>query len=102
MRLKQLHQYLGELIAAGVDPDSIVCIHQDADSDLYEVDECDFVSGHYREDPSPKMPAPLRREGTVIRLKAIGVDYAELDKDYAVGEMPVEVPEKDWPRGWGN
>lgn len=102
MRLRQLHEYLSALIEAGVDPETIVCIHQDVDSELFEVNECDLVSGFYREDPSPKMPAPLHREGTVIRLKSVGVDYPDIDASHVIHDLPVESPEKDWPNGWGN
>lgn len=101
MRLKQLHQYLGELIAANIDPDTIVCIHEDTEMELFEVDGVELVDGPYREDPSPLMPGPLARNGRVILLTATGLDYAPLERWHTTVDLPVEAPEKSWPNGWG-
>lgn len=103
MRLNQLHQYLGELIAAGQDPETIVCIHHydtDVNMELSEVHDADLLTGPYRADPAPKMPAFLNREGTVLLLKA-GVDYSSLDGTHKFTALPVDAPEKSWPHGWG-
>jgi hypothetical protein len=103
MRLNQLYQYLGELIAAGQDPETVVCIHHfdgDLNMELSEIDDADLLTGPYRADPAPKLPAYLTREGTVLLLKA-GSDYSGLSETHQIHESPVEVPEKSWPHGWG-
>ena len=100
MRLQQLHQYLGELLAAGTNPETIVCVAAEDSQELFEISQCDLVTGTYREDPAPKMPAPLVREGAVLLLKGVGVDYSALDSTHLIGDLPVESPEKTWPNGW--
>lgn len=102
MDIGQLHEYLGELLQAGVDPHTIVCLPEGDDGELFELEDCDLVQGAFREDPSPKLPAPLFRQGQVIRLKSVGFDCSSIDPaDEIVIDLPVEAPEKKWPNGWG-
>ncbi|KKN85103.1 hypothetical protein LCGC14_0282720 [marine sediment metagenome] len=108
MRLQQLYEYLGGLLEVGVAPDIIVCLpesvgglSEDAGMDLSEVDSVALVTGPYREDPSPKMPAPLSRSGKVLLLTSVNQDYGPLEHTHDFEDLTVEVPEKTWPNGWG-
>lgn len=101
MRLNQLYQYLGELITAGLDPETVVCIHGDVDMEVMEVCDVDLLTGPYRADPAPKMPAFLPRNGTVLLLKTC-LDYDSLSESHQREDLTAECPEKSWPNGWGN
>lgn len=108
MRLKQLHQYLGELLEAGIEPDTIVCLSESIESlsgdegmELSEIDTGALVTGPYREDPSPKLPAPLTRSGKVLLLTSVNQDYDRLENTHIFENLTVEEPEKAWPNGWG-
>lgn len=102
MTLEQLHKYSGELLKAGINPHAVVCIPESDDGELYELVDLDLVNGSFREDPSPKMPAPLHRRGQVVRLKSIDFDSSLIDTEgQTVTDMPIDAPEKQWPNGWG-
>lgn len=101
MRLSSLYAHLGELIEDGVDPDTILCLPCELTNELWEVDNCLSIEGAFREDPSPKKPAPLMKEGRVIVLTHVGSDLEFIEHSHAEHDLPVEAPEKTWPRGWG-
>jgi len=106
MRLQQMHQYLGELLEKGLDPNTIITIHDntvnmdgDDSMDLYEVTGSELISGPYMEDPSPKMCGFYFRKGTVLLLTSC-IDYQPLyNEHYHFHEVPVDEPEKTWPVG---
>lgn len=106
MRIEQLRDYLTELIAAGVDPNMPVCIHEDEHpvTCVTEVDDAAILFGPFREDPSPKACGFLRTRGKFLLLKSAGnLDYEPLfDQEstpYTPVDVPVSVPMKTWPNG---
>ncbi|EDD8358793.1 hypothetical protein BXL72_21975 [Salmonella enterica subsp. enterica serovar Enteritidis] len=101
MRLHQLREFLDATLAAGVDPDTIVCIHDADANELVEVTDADLMDGPYREDPSPKCPAFLIRSGRVLLLTSEAVDYGQFIEHHNREHLPVDAPEKTWPAGWG-
>ncbi|WP_408601654.1 hypothetical protein [Pseudomonas sp. PLMAX] len=107
MRLKQLHDYLGKLLAAGVDPNKIVCIHGRTEGtgveELSEVSSARLVTGPFLGDPLPKMPAYLAGNEQVLLLRTFTLNY---DKHFGatgvdVERLPTRDPEKSWPYGYG-
>lgn len=107
MRLKQLHDYLGKLLAAGVDPNKIVCIHGRTEGkdveELSEVSSARLVTGPFLGDPTPKMPADLAGNEQVLLLRTFTLNY---DSHFnttgvLVERLPTRDPEKSWPYGYG-
>lgn len=98
MDLKTLHAYLGQLLAAGVDP--AIPVAGLVDSWPCEIHDVAMLTGEYRGDPAPKLPAFAPRRGTVLALVPITEDVAELlNPREASGvvthtdtELPVEPP----------
>ncbi|XAI97198.1 hypothetical protein [Dolichospermum phage Dfl-JY45] len=103
MRLIQLRDYLNELIAAGVDGNTVVCAPFGAGENLEfgELNRASLATGPFREDPAPLMPAPLCSTGQTLILSSVlqsvgGVLNSDrYDVDF---DIP-EVPEKSWPYG---
>lgn len=103
MRINQLRDYLDALIASGIDPNTLVCIH-DSDPALCPMEVVDSVmlKGVFREDPSPKMCGPLTSTGTFLLLQTF-IDYDQVlntrPAAYELIDVAVEPPEKSWPNG---
>lgn len=103
MRIGQLRDYLEALIAAGVDPHTPVCIHDEVPViSAIEVADATLLNGRFREDPSPQLCAFRNIEGNFLLLKS-SLDYDPmLNADpvkYVETDAGVEVPEKSWPNG---
>ena len=103
MRINQLRDYLDALIAAGVDPNLPVCIHdEDPAQEAIEVCDADLYEGQFLEDPAPKMCGFLNSRGRFLLLET-SIDYdAMLNGSaprYVRVESGVEAPEKSWPNG---
>ncbi len=103
MRIGQLKAYLEALIAAGVDPNTPVCIHDEMPAiSAIEVSDAALLNGHFREDPSPKLCGFRSVKGNFLLLKS-SLDYAPmLDAfpiNYSEVETGIDVPEKSWPNG---
>lgn len=107
MRLKQLHDYLGKLLAAGVDPDKIVCIHGRTDGkgvvEISEVSSARLVTGPFLGDPLPKMAPYLEGNEQVLLLRTFGLNYGDHynSAGVSVERLPTRDPEKSWPQGYG-
>ena len=104
LRINQLRDYLDALIAAGVDPNTPVCIHNNEApiSSAIEVDEAMLLAGNFDEDPSPKMCGFISSSGTFLMLQSC-LDYDAMlnaqPQKYIEVETGVESPEKSWPNG---
>lgn len=92
MNLKQAHQYLGELLAAGVAPETPL-------AGLYQGWPCEIadavlLEGRYNGDPSPKLSAFAPRTGAVLALVPIGEDPSDLTNDgtHVSSAPPVAFP----------
>ena len=107
MRLKQLHDYLGKLLAAGVDPNKIVCIHGSTDGkgvvELSEVSSARLVTGPFLGDPLPKMAPYLEGNEQVLLLRTFGLNYGDHynSAGVSVERLPTRDPDKSWPYGYG-
>jgi hypothetical protein len=99
MRLNQLHEYLGQLLSAGVDPHTVVCIP--TDGEFGELSRAERVTGPFREDPAPLLPGPLQSRGTVLVLTSVLDDlYDILNRpEYESDREFPEAPDKAWPHG---
>lgn len=104
MRIRQLLTFLEGAIAAGVDPDTIVCTYAGEGENIAEVLEiagARLVTGHFLEDPSPKCPSFLQRDGRVLLLEPGDIDLEPLEATHVVEPLPNDQPAKTWPNGWG-
>lgn len=107
MRLKQLYDFIGKLLEAGVDPNKIVCIHGRSEGkdvqELSELSSARLVTGPFLGDPTPKMPAYLASNEQVILLRTFTMDYSSCLHGSGVEaeRLPVRDPEKSWPYGYG-
>lgn len=92
MNLGTLHQYLGQLIAAGVDPS--VPVAGITEGWPQEIADIQLLTGPYYYDPSPKMVANVRTNGTVLALVPINEDTADIlnEKTHKEDALPVEPP----------
>lgn len=92
MNLTTLHQYLGQLLKAGVSPDLPVAGITEGWPN--EISDVRLLSGSYFYDPSPKMVANVRRDGMVLALVPTNEDVSELlnKKTHEEAELPVEPP----------
>lgn len=96
MNIKQLRDYLDALLTAGMDPHTPVCIP--ADDEAYELSDSKLISGPFREDPAPKMPAFIFSHGTFVLFQTSD-DYEWLgNQRYREVDGP-EVPCKEWKPG---
>ena len=101
MNLKQLHEWFGKLLEAGVDPKlAVTCL---VDGWPCEVSDAAFATGGFKGDPSPQMVAFSQSSGHTLVLVPIGQDQAELFSQSETGlppshlecELPVEFPSYD-------
>ena len=92
MNLKQAHQYLGDLLAAGVAPETPLA----AMSNRWpcEIADAVLLKGSYNGAPSPKLSAFAPRTGKVLALVPIGEDPSDLTNDgkHTGSEPPVVFP----------
>jgi hypothetical protein len=103
MRIGQLKDYLEALIAAGFDPNTPVCIHEEVPAiSAIEVSDVALLNGHFREDPSPKLGGFRSVNGSFLLLKS-SLDYAPMldafPVNYSEIETGVDIPAKSWPAG---
>jgi hypothetical protein len=103
MRIGQLRDYLEALIAAGIDPCTPVCMHDEVPaSGAIEIDDAALLKGLFREDPAPKLCGFLSTDGTFLMLKS-SIDYDPMlnctSTKYVEVETGVVAPEKSWPNG---
>ncbi|ANN80871.1 hypothetical protein [Bordetella flabilis] len=96
MNVQQLRDYLDALLKSGVSPDTPICIA--ANSEASEVDNIAIVSGPFREDPAPKMPAFLHSEGKFVFLETCD-DYEWMGRQQYQRIDAPPVPEKEWAPG---
>lgn len=97
MNLRELHEYSGKLLTAGVSGElPIVALVQ---SELCEISDAAMLAGEYKGDPSPKMIAFSRMEGQMLALIPISEDQAALTNPSEAGpathivcDLPVEPP----------
>ncbi|EAT2030497.1 hypothetical protein [Citrobacter freundii] len=109
MRLLELKNYLDEILNAGIDPDTLICLADTASEplELFEITDVTAVTGPYREDPAPKMPAFLRRNGDILLftssalLSTHELEATENNNLYKIRDINIDTPEKSWPKGWG-
>lgn len=89
MNLQELHNYLGHLLEAGVDPNlpatSVV------DGVPMEISEARLLTGTYSYDPAPKLPGFTRREGTVLALMPCFEDISDGLNEGWLKESPLPV-----------
>lgn len=92
MNLKQAHQYLGELLAAGIAPETPV-------AGLSHGWPCEIVDavlleGSYNGDPLPKLSAYTPKTGVVLALVPIGEDPSDLtnEGEHSLSASPVPFP----------
>ena len=92
MDIGTLHRYLGQLIAAGVNPTYPVA--GITEGWPQEISQIRLLSGSYFYDPSPKMVANVRRDGTVLALVPANEDVSDIlnSKTHQETELPVELP----------
>lgn len=92
MNLETLHQYLGQLLSAGVDPKTPTTAI--VEGEPKEISDAYLVNGMYYYDPSPYMIGFARRDGTVLALLPINEDISDA---FNAGQLknlplPVEAP----------
>lgn len=95
MNLETLHQYLGQLLSAGVDPKTpVTCM---TDGWPCELTDAAMLEGKYSGDPSPKMSAFSPCEGTTFVLIPITEDVSDLlnNNSHQAHALPVEPPYPD-------
>ena len=95
MNLETLHQYLGQLLSAGMDPKTPTTAI--VEGEPKEISDAYLVHGMYYYDPHPKMPANVRRNGTVLALLPINEDISDALNEGRLKELPlpVEAPYPD-------
>ncbi|MEQ4958839.1 hypothetical protein [Enterobacter hormaechei] len=99
MRLGQLHRYLGDLLASGMDEHLLVCV-PDGDSRLpSEVDRLLLAAGTYSEDASPGYTGFLLREGNVLVLTSGPGQLEQLTGSHSLTVPSPAAPVKSWPEG---
>lgn len=92
MDIQTLHQHLGALLAAGVEPTlPVVGITENWPEEIAEVQ---LLTGPYYYDPAPKLSAHVRRHGTVLALVPANQDMADSINDgtHTETELPVTLP----------
>ncbi|HGY1772646.1 TPA: hypothetical protein ACNVNE_001529 [Klebsiella aerogenes] len=99
MRLGQLHRYLGELLALGVDEHMPVCIPVSDMPGVSEVDRVTEADGGYSEDASPGYAGFLKREGRVMVLTSGAAHLESLTGSHRLSAPVVALPAKNWPAG---
>jgi hypothetical protein len=95
MNLGQLHQYLGELMAAGADPKLPVILPWEYEGEPQELTDAMMVTGPYKADPAPKMVAYTARSGAALLLSGIGFDIESLRESHNPMWPPVDAPEPE-------
>lgn len=98
MNLKQLHEWVGKLLEAGVDPQlAVTCL---VDGWPCEVSDAALATGGFKGDPAPQMIAFRPSSGHTLVLVPIGQDQCELFNQSETGlppshlecDLPVEYP----------
>lgn len=98
MTLKQLHEWVGMLLEAGVDPKlAVTCL---VDGWPCEVSDAALATGRFKGDPAPQMIAFRQSSGHTLVLVPIGQDQRELFNPSETGlapshiecDLPVEYP----------
>lgn len=93
MNIGQLHQYLGDMLAAGTEPSLPVIMPGDrVEGMLIELTDARLVSGSYLGDPSPKMSAFVERSEACLLLVGLGFDIDTLEESHSPQWTPVDVP----------
>ncbi|UTH34287.1 hypothetical protein [Ectopseudomonas hydrolytica] len=95
MNLGQLHQYLGELIAAGADPKLPIILPGQYEDQPQELIEALLVAGPYHADPAPKMVAYAERSGAALLMVGQGFDVDSVRDSHNPTWPPVEAPEPE-------
>lgn len=103
MRIAQLRDYLTALMEAGVDPTTVVCVHDESPvTAACEVSDAILVRGEFHEDPAPKLCAYRPHKGSYLLLRS-NADYEGLLNGQFghvdILELPVDAPAKTWPHG---
>lgn len=93
MNLGQLHQYLGDMLAAGTDPSLPVIMPGDGEEAMpIELIDAKLVSGSYHGDPAPKMSAFVERSEACLLLVGLGFDIDTLEESHSPQWTRVDVP----------
>lgn len=93
MNIGQLHQYLGDMLAAGTEPSLPVIMPGDREEGVpIELTDARLVSGSYQGDPSPKMSAFADRSGACLLLIGLGFDIDSLEESHSPQWTPVDAP----------
>ena len=91
VNLGTLHNYLGQLLEAGVNPE--IPVTGISDGFPLEIADISLLAGSYYYDPSPKMVANVLRNGTVLALVPINEDVSDIinNKSHQEVHLPVEL-----------
>ena len=93
MNIGQLHQYLGELIAAGVDTKLPAILPGVSNEDSpQELTGAMLINGPYHGDPAPKLGMSRSRSGAGLLLSGQCFDIDDLRESHNPEWPPVDVP----------
>jgi len=93
----QLHQFLGELIKAGIDPRlPAVLPGKSPDDDLpQELCMAMIIEGRFQVDPAPLAKGYTEDEGRALMLSGVGYDTGVLEETHRTEWPPVDAPQPD-------
>lgn len=95
MNLGLLHQYLGDLIAAGTDPKLPVVLPGQREDQLDELTDAMLVNGPLRADPAPKMVAFVSRSEAALLLYGLGFDLDTIRDSHNPVWPQIDAPEPE-------
>ncbi|MEH4266057.1 hypothetical protein [Klebsiella aerogenes] len=99
MRLGQLHDWLGRLIAHGADENLPVCLAVDGAGLPAEVDRAVLAAGACLEDVSPHYAGFMQREGVMFILASGTESLEPLQGSHTLVAPEPDAPVKSWPTG---
>ncbi|RTL33678.1 MAG: hypothetical protein EKK53_27835 [Burkholderiales bacterium] len=94
MNLLKMHEWTGQLLAAGVDKDlPVTCL---VDGWPHEVCDAALAIGEYSGDPAPRMTAFASKSGRMLVLEPIQQDLSDLFNPRDAAKPPTHV-QRDLP-----
>jgi hypothetical protein len=89
MNLKELHEYTGRLLAAGVSPS--VAVTALVEGYPREIQDVEVLEGPYAGDASPKLIPSTPKHGRMLALCPVRDDFSEVANDLENGCKIVDV-----------
>jgi hypothetical protein len=93
MNLRELHEYTGKLLAAGLAPTLPVTAL--VEGHPREIRDVEVLEGHYDGDASPKLIPWTERTGRMVALCPVGDDFSDVlsNPGHGCKRVDVTIPE---------